>query len=183
MDDDITLLLHDWRKGDTAARDRLLQRVYGELRDMAGARWYLSGGGHTLQPTALLNEAVLRLCGGGIDWRDRAHFFALAALKMRAVMVDHARAQQAGKRGGSAPVVTLSHAEREAAQETPFDVLALDLALERLATRDPRAAKGLEMAYFGGMEVDEIACVLEVSASTVDRDLRVAKAWLRKELA
>ncbi|MBD9379379.1 ECF-type sigma factor [Pseudoxanthomonas sp. PXM04] len=182
MGDDLTRLLQGWRAGDAMARDRLLSDVYDTLREMARMRWHRHGASHTLQPTAVVNEAMLRLLGNEIDWQDRAHFFAMAALKMRAVMVDHARVQLAEKRGGEVAVLTLSHAESVAGNEA-FDVLALDLALQRLARRDPRAAQGLEMAYFGGMERDEIACVLGVSPSTIDRDLKVAKAWLRKELA
>lgn len=183
MSDDITRWLQDWRGGDGGARDRLLAEVYAILREMAAVRVYRSGGGDTLQPTALVHEAVIRLLGSDVDWQDRAHFFALAALKMRAVMVDHARAQSAAKRGGDAPALTLSHVDRELADETGFDVLALDIALRRLGEKDERAARALEMAYFGGMDREEIACVLGISASTVERDLRVAKAWLRKELA
>lgn len=179
----ITRLLQDWRAGNVFARDRLLSDVYDTLRDMARMRWHRHAMGETLQPTAVVNEAMLRLLGSEIDWQDRAHFFALAALKMRAVMVDHARAQLAAKRGGEVAMMTLSHADQVHGQDGGFDVLALDLALQRLASKDPRAAQGLEMTYFGGMERDEIACVLDVSPSTIDRDLRVAKAWLRKELA
>lgn len=183
LGEQITRWLQDWRGGDSQARDRLLAEVYATLRDMAAVRMHRSGGSHTLQPTALVHEAVIRLLGSDVDWRDRAHFFALAALKMRAVMVDHARAQSSAKRGGDARPLTLSHVDRELSDERGFDVLALDLALQRLASKDERAARSLELTYFGGMEREEIACVLGVSASTVERDLRVAKAWLRKELA
>ena len=182
MEADLTRLLHDWRGGNQAARDLLLGQVYDTLRHMAAAR--LGGrGGHTLQPTAVVNEALMRLLGGNADWQDRAHFFALAALKMRAVLVDHARARAAEKRGGDVALVTLSHADRESGTEVEHDVLALHQSLEQLAGLDERAARSLEMAYFGGMERDEIACVLGISVPTVDRDLRFAKAWLNKRLA
>jgi len=183
MGEELTRLLHDWRDGNQAARDRLLEEVYGALRDMASAR---IGRGHnqrTLRPTALVNEALMRLLGGEIAWQDRAHFFALAALKMRAVLVDHARARAAEKRGGDVAMLTLSHADREGGAAVEHDVLALHQALEQLGEHDERSARALEMAYFGGMERDEIACVLGVSVPTVDRDLRFAKAWLNKQLA
>lgn len=182
MDADLTRLLHDWRGGDDAARDALLGQVYDTLRHMAAARLGRRDG-DTLQPTAVVNEALMRLIGAQPDWQDRAHFFALAALKMRAVLVDHARARAAAKRGGDAAIVTLSHADREAGTEVEHDVLALHQSLEQLAGLDERAAKALEMAYFGGMERDQIACVLGISVPTVDRDLRFAKAWLNKQLA
>lgn len=143
MGDNLTRLLQGWRAGDAMARDRLLSDVYDTLRDMARMRWHRHGACHTLQPTAVVDEAMMRLLDHEIDWQDRAHFFAMAALKMRAVMVDHARAQLAEKRGGEVAMLTLSHAE-SAAGEDAFDVLALDLALQRLArgTRGrPRAWK------------------------------------------
>ncbi|HEX2082780.1 MAG TPA: ECF-type sigma factor, partial [Xanthomonadaceae bacterium] len=164
-----------------SARDLLLEEVYGVLRDMAAAR--LGRGDRTWQPTALVNEALLRMLGSEVAWEDRAHFFAIASLKMRAVIVDHARARAAGKRGGDVAMLTLSHAEREAGHSVEYDVLALHQALERLAARDERAARGLEMAYFGGMEQREIACVLGVSVPTLERDLRFARAWLNQQLA
>ena len=126
--------------------------------------------------------SLLRLLGRDTDWEDRAHFFALAALKMRAVLVDHARARAAGKRGGDVALVTLSHAEREGGGDADVEVLALHQAIERLAEHDERSARALEMAYFGGMGQAEIACVLGVSVPTVERDLRFARAWLNREL-
>jgi RNA polymerase sigma factor (TIGR02999 family) len=183
MEGDLTGLLHGWRAGDVVARDRLLEQVYDTLRGMAAARLRRSDGAITLQPTAVVNEAMMRLLGGETDWEDRAHFFSLAALKMRAVLVDHARARAADKRGGDATMLTLSHAERQAAGTAEYEVLALHQALERLSERDERAARGLEMAYFGGMEQREIACVLGVSVPTVERDLRFARAWLNQQLS
>ena len=183
MAEDLTCLLHAWREGDDASRDRLLEQVYDTLRGMAAARFRRAPGGSTLQPTAVVNEAVMRLLGNEIGWEDRAHFFALAALKMRAVLVDHARARAADKRGGDAVAVTLSHADREAAGGVEHDVLDLHQCLEQLAAQDERSARALEMAYFGGMEQREIACVLGISVPTVERDLRFAKAWLNRRLA
>jgi len=183
MEEDLTRLLHDWRGGNQAARDQLLEQVYDTLRHMAAGRLGRNGS-HTLQPTAVVNEALMRLLGNQADWQDRAHFFALASLKMRAVLVDHARARAADKRGGDVALLTLSHADGEAGDRTDaYDVLALHQSLERLAEHDERSARVLEMTYFGGMERNEIACALGVSVPTVDRDLRFAKAWLNKQLA
>jgi RNA polymerase sigma factor (TIGR02999 family) len=183
VSEDLTGLLHGWRGGDVLARDRLLEEVYDTLRGMAAARLGRGRDNRTLQPTAVVNEALLRLLGNDTDWEDRAHFFALASLKMRAVLVDHARARAAEKRGGDVAMLTLSHAERESGQNVDYDVLALHQALERLAGHDERAARGLEMAYFGGMEQRDIACVLGISVPTVERDLRFARAWLNQQLA
>jgi len=183
MSEELTRLLHGWRGGDAAARDRLLEQVYDTLRGMAAARLGRDRNNRTLQPTAVVNEALMRMLGSDVDWEDRAHFFALASLKMRAVLVDHARARAADKRGGDVAMLTLSHAERESGQNVEYDVLALHQALERLAARDMRAARGLEMAYFGGMEQRDIACVLGISLPTVERDLRFARAWLNQQLS
>ncbi len=184
MGEDFTQLLQDWRGGDDASRNRLLEQVYDTLRGMASAQMRRGqGGGETLQPTAVVHEAMLRLFGSQIDWQDRAHFFALASMKMRAVLVDHARARASAKRGGNPVMLTLSHAEREGKEDAEVEVLALHQALERLAARDERAARSLEMAYFGGMEREEIACVLGISVPTVERDLRFARAWLNQQLS
>lgn len=186
MSDDITRLLDSWRAGDARARESLFDAVYTVLRDMASAR--LGGGGRdaTLHPTALVHEACLRILGGNLGFSDRAHFFAMVALKMRSVLVDHARAQLAAKRGGGALNVTLSWLDRTGVhreQTGDYDVLALHQALERLARHDERAARAVELSYFGGMSHEEIATVLEVSVPTVERDLRFARAWLNRELA
>jgi RNA polymerase sigma factor (TIGR02999 family) len=187
MSEDITRLLDSWRGGDAQAQESLFQAVYTVLREMAAVR--LGGGGKdaTLDPTALVHEAFLRLLGGRVAFADRAHFFALVALKMRAVLVDHARANLAAKRGGGALNVTLSCLDRTGIrvvqEEVGCDVLALHQALERLARNDARASRAVELAYFGGMSHEEIATVLDVSVPTVDRDLRFARAWLNRELA
>lgn len=185
MHPDVTQLLQSWRAGDTDARDSLLERLYDTLHAMAAARVRREGD-VTLRPTVLVHDAVLRLIDGRQDIANRTHFLALAALKMRSVLVDHARARLAAKRGGGAINLTLSHAEyAEAAADAGdvVDVLALHQALVDLAVRDPRAARAVEMSYFGGMSQTEVASVLEVSLPTVERDLRFARAWLNRRLA
>jgi RNA polymerase sigma factor (TIGR02999 family) len=177
-----TRLLRAWRAGDAAALEALLPRVYDALREIAAAR-LRSRDGHLLQPTALVHEALLRLLGGVPDWHDRAHFLAVASLRMRAVLVDHARAQAAAKRGGAAEALTLSALDEQPAAADGIDVLALHAALERLSGHDERAARIVEMTYFGGMERSEVAEALGLSVPTVDRDLRFAKAWLNRALA
>ncbi|MGH8081842.1 MAG: ECF-type sigma factor [Lysobacter sp.] len=183
MGEELTRLLHDWRGGDIASRDQLFAQVYDTLRGMAAARLGGRGGDHTLQATSLVNEALIRLIGSDVDWQDRAHFYALASLKMRSVLVDEARARAAEKRGARPVMLTLSQADLQGGQTVGFDVLALHDALQRLSERDPRAARAVEMAYFGGMEQRDIACVLEVSTPTVERDLRFARAWLSQQLS
>ncbi|WP_374012048.1 ECF-type sigma factor [Pseudoxanthomonas koreensis] len=186
MSHDITTLLHSWRAGDLQARESLFDSVYAMLREMAAARLDRGRGDATLRPTSLVHEALLRMLGRDVGFADRAHFFALAALKMRAVLVDHARARAASKRGGDVVNVTLSHADLQGGpvQDTGvYDVLALHQALERLSGHDERAGRVVELAYFGGMSHEEIATVLDVSVPTVDRDLRFAKAWLNRQLA
>ena len=180
---DVTVLLHRWRGGDDAALDRLLPIVYDTLRGLASRRLSQAAPTVSFQPTSLVNEAMLRLIEGSVDWRDRAHFMAIAALKMRAVLVDHARARSADKRGSGAVHVTLSHADGGGEGAPELDVLALHQALESLGGQDERAAKVIELAYFGGLEREEIAEVLGVSVPTVDRDLRFSKAWLNKILS
>lgn len=186
MSDDITRLLLSWRAGDLQAREHLFDAVYEVLREMAMARLGAAQHGDvTLRPTSLVHEALLRMLGRDVGYADRAHFFALAALKMRAVLVDHARANVAAKRGGGAVNVTLSHADQGGEHNEDvgdYDVLALHQALEQLAGHDVRAGRAVELAYFGGMSHEEIATVLEVSVPTVDRDLRFARAWLNRQL-
>lgn len=181
--DDATTLLRQWSHGkDLAARDRLLQMLYGQLRGMAAAR--LRGGDERLlQPTMLVNEALMRMLDREVGYQDRVHFLSLAALKMRSVLVDHARAMAAAKRGGNERHLTLSRMELEPAQsDDAVDVLALDSALRALEAVDPRAASAVEWMYFGGMGREEIAAAKGISIPTVDRDLRFAKAWLKRHL-
>lgn len=182
---DITGWLREWQAGDLDARDSLLGAVYDELHGMASSR--VRGGEHTLRPTALVHDAMLRLFDGNPACADRAHFFALAALKMRAVLVDHARARTAAKRGGGGANLTLSHADAAAVatddRDADVEVLALHQALEQLSRHDTRAARAVEMVYFGGMAHAEIARVLQVAVPTVERDLRFARAWLNRRLS
>lgn len=178
--DEVTTLLRSWRTGDARAGELLLERVYATLRAIASAQLRGERIGHTLQPTALVHESYLRLLGQqGIDWRDRAHFFGLAAVTMRRVLVDHARARNARKRKrDDAEPVTLALPGAPA-----VDLLDLDRALTAFAARYPRAAKVVEMRYFGELEIEEIAVCLDLSPTTVKRDWSFARAWLRNALA
>jgi RNA polymerase sigma factor (TIGR02999 family) len=178
---DLTVLLQAVRSGDRAAFGEFSAAVYQQLRVMAGSRLSREPAGHTLQPTALVHEAYLRLIDHRSDWKNRAHFFATAALHMRSILVDHARARLADKRGGGAIRVTLD--ERLADTGTETDFLALDEATRALEADDARTAKVIELTYFGGMTRDEIGEVLGVSVPTVDRALRFGRAWLRHALA
>ena len=140
--------------------------------------------GHTLQTTALVHEAYLRLVGGSsVEWKGRAHFFGVAAKAMRSILVDHARARAAAKRGGAAPAITLDEASATSAPREDVDVLALHDALDRLAELDARKSQLVELRYFGGLGIDEAAAVLGVSPATVKRDWTTARAWLRRELS
>lgn len=162
----------------------LAEQLYGELHGLAAG--YLRGenAGHTLQPTALVHEAFLRLSSQNVDWHDRAHFLGIAANTMRRILVDHARRRAADKRGGGAHAITIDDnlASDGAAGTSPLDVLVLDDALERLAALDARAARVVELRFFGGLEVDEVAKVLEISPASVKRDWSFARAWLGREL-
>lgn len=180
---DITSMLRDWRDGDANALERLTPLVYEELRRLA--RRYMAGEGsrHTLQATALVNEAFIRLVDGDIDYQDRKHFFVIAARMMRRVLVDHARARGRKKRGDGAVAVTIvedAQASDDDAQEV--SIVALDEALSQLAESDPRMASAVELIYFGGLAIDDVADVLEVSKTTVYEDVRFAKAWLKTAL-
>lgn len=177
----VTRLLAAARNGDEASLDRLLPVVYSELHRLAARQMRGEGVGHTLQPTALVHEAFLRLSGTALDVADRAHFFALAATTMRRVLVDHAKARRRDKRGGGDAPLPLDEALHVAASPSD-DVVALDESLDRLAQRDPRKARVVELHYFAGLDYAEIATQLGISAATVDRDLRFAKAWLFTDL-
>jgi RNA polymerase sigma factor (TIGR02999 family) len=178
----ITQLLHRWQQGDMQAREHLFEAMYSDLMQLARNRLSQQTNG-TLQPAALVNESLMRLLGSDAEYKDRTHFVAIAALKMRSVLVDHLRARAASKRGAGVEQLTLSHAD-QAYEESNigYDVLALHQALNQLAEMEPRAASTIELTYFGGMQRDEIALVLGVSAPTVDRDLRFARAWLNRQL-
>ncbi len=177
----VTQLLAASRAGDAGSLDRLLPLVYAELRQVAQRQMHGENTGHTLQATALVHEAFLRLSGSDIEWQDRVHFFALAASTMRRVLVDHAKAKRRTKRGGGAVHVPLEEA-LHAVNDPTSDLAALDEALCRLAARDERKARVVELHYFAGLTYEEVAEAMGLSAATVDRDLRFAKAWLFTEL-
>lgn len=182
MSHNITQLLKEWSAGDRRALDRLTPLVYEELRRQAARYLRRERAGHTLQTTALINEAYLRLIGArDVRWQSRAHFFAIAANLMRRVLVEHARRRDAGKRGGSQVRVQLDEA-LAVADETDVDLLAVDEALDRLAAVDPQQARVVELRFFGGLSVEETARALGVSPKTVKRDWSVARAWLRREI-
>jgi len=177
----VTQLLVRWGKGDPAALEELTPLVYNELRKLA--QWHMGQERHarTLQATALVHEAYLRLIDvNRIRWQDRAHFFAMAARQMRRVLIDAARRRGSQKRGGQVEKVSLT--EDLVIPDRPEALVALDDALKALACLDPRRATVVELKFFGGLGIDEIAHVLDVSADTVKRDWKLAKAWLTREL-
>jgi RNA polymerase sigma-70 factor (ECF subfamily) len=176
-------LLRAWGGGDLRARDDLLPLVYRELKRRAAGYLRQERHGHTLQPTALVHEAYLRLAGDNqIAWQNRAHFFGMAAQVMRHILVDHARTNQAAKRpGGAALRVTLDD-RIGAAQPRDCELLLLDQALDELAQRDPRQGRIVELRYFGGLSEQEVAHVLSLSRATVTRDWQTARAWLYRRI-
>jgi RNA polymerase sigma factor (TIGR02999 family) len=180
---EITRLLVDWRKGDQAAFEQLIPLVHAELRRVAHRHMAHERAGHTLQATALVNEAYIRLIDvRQVNWQDRAHFFAMSSRLMRRILVDFARSKGYQKRGGGAQKVTLDEALIVSA-EARHDLVAIDDALNALAVVDPRKAQVVEMRFFGGLSVEETAEALKVSVDTVKRDWKLAKAWLLRELA
>jgi RNA polymerase sigma factor (TIGR02999 family) len=180
--DGVTELLLAWSAGDPKAFDALLPVVYSELRRQAELAMRHEGAGHTLQPTALVHEAYLRLVDTArVPWQNRAQFFGIASKCMRRVLVDHARARGAAKRGGA--VVRSELADADAVVDEPASmVIAVHEALDRLAALDPDQAKLVEMRYFGGLTIEETAAALDISPATVKREWAVARAWLRREL-
>ena len=179
---EVSNLLHAWRNGDRAALDELMPLVYSELRRLAHQYMVRERGGHTLQTTALVNEAYLRLVDlHNIDWQDRTHFFAIAASFMRRILVDHARSRKYRKRSGEVRRVSLQEAML-ASPEVGSDLVRLDAALQALSDWDARKAKVVELRFFGGLTEEETAEVLQVSRETVKRDWRLAKTWLLCEL-
>ncbi len=178
---DVTLLLRSWTAGDKTALDRLLPVVYRELRRVAAAQFRRERSSHTLQTTALVHEAYLRLVGQpNVDCRTRVHFFGIAANLMRQILVNHAKRRGAAKRGGGNRI-TLH--DWVASTQPELDLLALDQALDKLAQFDPRQTRIVELRFFGGLSEGEIADLLDVSISTVEREWRTAKAVLYKELS
>lgn len=179
---EITELLKAWNGGDSGALERLLPHVEAELRRMAQAQMRREGAHHTLQPTALLNEAFIQLLKqNGVEWQNRDHFYAIAATLMRRVLTDHARRRLRSKRGGGAERVELDEASIMSAEKSA-ELVALDEALGRLAEIDPLKSRIVELRHFGGMSVEEAARALNVAPVTVIRHWNVAKAWLAREV-
>jgi RNA polymerase sigma factor (TIGR02999 family) len=180
----ITQLLIAWGDGEPAALDQLVPLVYEDLRRLAAGYMLRETPGHSLQPTALVHEAYVRLIDQRrVQWRNRAHFFGVAASMMRRILVDHARARRAEKRGGDADRVTMTADDVAAPERNAVDILALHESLERLATFDPQQERIVELRYFGGLTIDEAAEVIGVSPATVVREWTIAKAWLRANLS
>lgn len=177
----ITALLRNWQAGDERALERITPYLHEELRRLAASHMRRESGGHTLQSTALVNEAYLRLVDVELDFASRAHFLAIASRVMRRVLVDHARRKRRAKRGGPAPNLTFDEALYLADADDP-GILDLDDALNRLATFDARMARGIELIYFGGLTTAEAAEALGISRVTLHDDLNLAKAWLQREL-
>ncbi len=176
----VTRLLREWRDGDAGAFEALIPLVYDELRRIARAQMRHQGRGLTLQPTALVHEAYARIVDLELDWQDRTHFLSMAARTMRRVLIDHARARKAIKRGAGAVQVSLHDAHAQT--EVSIDLIALDRALEDLARQDERASSVVELFYFGGFTAREIGEALGLSRATAERDLRFARTWLRRRL-
>jgi RNA polymerase sigma factor (TIGR02999 family) len=182
--DHITQLLQSWSQGDQSAMEQLMPLVFDELHRVA--RRYMSGErpGHTLQTTALVNETYLRLVNSdGANWEGRTHFFGVCAQMMRRILVDWTRSRQALKRGGEARVLDLDSEALAAVNQPGMDLVALDDALNALSAIDARKGRVVELRFFGGLSVKETAEVLGISAETVQRDWKIAKSWLRRELA
>jgi RNA polymerase sigma factor (TIGR02999 family) len=181
---DVTLLLKRWRTGSREAEAALMERVHGELRRLAAGYMRRERVGRTLQPTAVVNEAYMRLLPQrGVSWENRAHFFGIAAKMMRRVLVDHARRKRAIKRdAGPGEPVSVSMVPSPKREADQVDVLALNEALSALAELDPRQAEIVEMRFFAGLTVEEIAEVLEISPATVKREWSTAKMWLRLQM-
>ena len=179
---DITQLLRDWANGAPSALETLTPLVYAELRRLAGSYMRSEAPGHTLQPTALVHEAFLRMVARDApDCQNRSHFYGVASHLMRQILIDHARTRNAGKRGGGKANISLEE-NLVVSREREADLMALDEALERLSALDPRKAQVVELRFFGGLSVEESAEVLKVSEVTVRRDWQFAKAWLVREL-
>jgi RNA polymerase sigma-70 factor, ECF subfamily len=180
---DVTQLLRKWNEGDRAALDQLMPVVYQELRKLASGYLREERPDHTLQPTALINEAYLRLVKQDFpEWQSRKHFYGVAAHLMRQILVEHARGRAAAKRGAGAQKLSLDE-EPIFSQERAADLVALDDALTALADFDERKARVVELRYFGGLSVEEVAGALDISVATVGREMRMAQAWLRREMA
>jgi len=179
----ISQLLLRWSDGDSLAREKLMPLVYNELRRLARKYLRHERANHTLQPTALVNEAYLRLVDQhSVLWQNRAQFFGLAAKLMRNILVDHARSREAAKRGGQHYSVSVSELDR-VSKSSEVDLVVLHEALERLAAYDNQKSRIVELRFFGGLTIEETAEVLDISHATVERDWKMARAWLRRELS
>jgi RNA polymerase sigma factor (TIGR02999 family) len=178
---DVTRLLLACRDGDSGAFEQLMSHVYEELRRRAHRYMRSERPNHTLQTTALVHETYLKMIDMEIPWKDREHFFAVAATAMRRILVDHARAHRAERRGGGQARFTFDEALR-ISSEPPEDLMALDEALERFTRLDERKARVVELHFFAGLSFEEIARMLEVSVSTIQREMRLARAWLHREM-
>ncbi len=179
----VTELLAAWRGGDTAARDRMIELVYDELHSIAQRQLARERSNHTLQPTALVHEAFMRLAGQRkIEFNDRAHLLGVAAQVMRRILIDHARRHGAAKRDAQPVTVTSIESLAVSTGGPEPNLIALDAALDALAAFDPRAAKVVELRFFGGLEWEEAATALEISPATAKRDWTAARAWLLKQL-
>lgn len=179
--DEITRLLSTWRDGDREALEQVSDLVYQELKRLARGKMSKERPGHTLQTTALVNEAVIGMMGADIEYQDRNHFMVVAARMMRRILIDHARSKQRAKRGSGMRPVTLNE-KLQGAETWSADILALDDALNRLEAFDARKAKIIEGQYFAGLSTAQLADLLDVSERTVERDARLARAWLARKL-
>lgn len=177
----VTQLLLGWRAGDEDALGKMMPIIYNALREVAARYMRAEHPNHTLQATAVVHEAYMRLVDMDVDWQDRAHFFAVAGRLMRRILVDHARAQARQKRGGDVRKVSLDEG-LQVTSEPPSGLLDMDEALTRLTSFDDRKSNIVELHFFGGLTYDETAAALDISPATVDRELRLAKAWLYREL-
>lgn len=181
--ENVTELLVDWSKGDQKALDKLMPLVYSELRRLAGSYLRRERQNHTLQPTALVNEAYLKLIDQHrAKWQNRAQFYGVAAQLMRRILVDHARAHQAAKRGGSDQQRLSITSAGQLSEKPDTDILALHEALNELSEIDPQQGRIVELKFFGGLSIEETAEVLGVGHATVERDWKMARAWLRRKL-
>ena len=180
---EVTRLLHDWQGGDRAALEKLTPLVYDELRRLASHYLHGERKDHTLQGTALVHEAFIRLVGqSGLEWQSRSHFIGVAARLMRQILVDHARKHTAAKRGGGEQLLSIEEAAVFSPQRAA-NLIALDDALQALAQFDPRKSRIIELRYFGGLSIEEIGEVEGVAVATVRRQMRTAEAWLHREMS
>jgi RNA polymerase sigma factor (TIGR02999 family) len=178
----ITRLLHEWSGGNKEAFDELMPLIYDQLRKLAARCLTSERPNHTLRATALVNEAYLRLVDADVTYQDRIHFYAVAARTLRHILVDHAKARNREKRGGGAERIPLDEAVM-VGPEAPRGIVELDDALKGLAVHDPRKAEVVELLFFGGLTYDEVADALKISSATVHRELKMARAWLHRELS